>query len=98
MEDKSVRLKLRNICNPLELGQMLQQQALVLDAYWKNHFNRMLAQSGQPHPTVADLRRWTDQPDERGLSKEVQNLLILVYADQTNRSFVRYRQQLHFRS
>ena len=39
---------------------------------------------------MADLRRWTDQPDERGLSKEVQNLLILVYADQTNRSFVRY--------
>ena len=39
---------------------------------------------------MADLRRWTDQPDERGLPKEMQNLLILVYADQTNRSFVRY--------
>ncbi len=89
VEDKAVRLKLRNICNPLDLGQMSETH-LVLDAYWKNHFNRMLAQSGQPHPTAADLRRWTDQPDERGLSKEVQNLLILVYADQTNRSFVRY--------
>jgi hypothetical protein len=89
VEDKSLRLKLRNICNPLDLGQMSETH-LVLDAFWKNHFNRMLAQSGQPHPTVADLRRWTDQPDERGLLKEVQNLLILVYADQTNRSFVRY--------
>jgi hypothetical protein len=89
VEDKGVRTKLRNICNPLELGNMSETH-LVLDAFWKNHFNRMLAQSGQSHPTAADLRRWTDQPDERGLHKEVQNLLILVYADQTNRSFVRY--------
>src|SRR5262249_59123619 len=36
------------------------------------------------------LRRYTDQPEERGLPGEVQDLLILVYADQTNRSFVRY--------
>ncbi len=89
VEDKSLRLKLRNICNPLELGQMSETH-FVLDAFWKNHFNRMLAQSGQPHPTAADLQKWTDQPEERGLQKEVQNLLILVYADQTNRSFVRY--------
>ena len=89
VEDKSLRQKLRNICNPLDLGQMSETH-LVLDGFWKNHFNRMLAQSGQPHPTAADLRRWTDQPEERGLSKEVQNLLILVYADQTNRSFLRY--------
>jgi hypothetical protein len=28
-----------------------------------------------------------DQPEERGLPQEIQNLLILVFADQTNRSF-----------
>ena len=89
VEDKGVRQKLRNICNPLDLGQMSETH-FVLDAFWKNHFNRLLAQSGQPHPTVGELRRWTDQPDERGLQHDVQNLLILVYADQTNRSFVRY--------
>ncbi|MCZ2341281.1 MAG: DUF6079 family protein [Bacteroidales bacterium] len=89
VEDKNVRLKLRNICNPLELGQMSETHFVLGDS-WKNHFNRMLAQSEQPHPTVADLRRWTDQPDDRGLQRDVQNLLILVYADQTNRSFVRY--------
>ena len=27
----------------------------VLESFWKNHFNRMLAQSGQPHPTVGGL-------------------------------------------
>ena len=51
VEDKAVRQKLRNICNPLELGQMSETH-FVLDSFWKNHFNRLLAQSGQPHPTV----------------------------------------------
>jgi hypothetical protein len=92
VEDKAVRQKLINVCNPLELGKIenTDKTHFVLENFWKNHFNKMLAQSGQPHPTVADLRRWTNQPDERGLPKEIQNLLILIYADQTNRSFVRY--------
>src|SRR5207244_2542645 len=51
---------------------------------------RLHSASDQPHPTAADLRRFMDQPEERGLPPEIQNLLILVYADQTNRSFVRY--------
>jgi hypothetical protein len=89
VEDKTVRLKLRNICNPLDLGQMSETH-FVLGNVWKNHFTRMLAASQQPHPTVADLRRWTDHPEDRGLPREIQNLLILTYADQTNRSFVRY--------
>lgn len=89
VEDKTLRLKLRNICNPLDLGQMSETH-FVLGAFWKNHFNRMLSQSDQSHPTVADLKRWMDQPEERGLPQEICNLLVLVYADQTNRSFVRY--------
>jgi hypothetical protein len=89
VEDKAVRLKVKNICNPLELGQMSETH-FVLGSYWKNHFNRLHSASGQPHPTVADLRRYIDQPDEWGLPPEIQNLLILVFADQTNRSFVRF--------
>jgi hypothetical protein len=89
VEDKAIRQKLRNICNPLELG-LMSETHFVLGNSWKNHFNRLLAASEQPHPTAADLRRWMDRPDERGLPREIQNLLILVYADQTNRSFVRY--------
>ena len=89
VEDRAVRQKLRNICNPLDLGQMSETH-FVLGSSWKIHFNRMLSQSDQPHPTVADLKRWMEQPDERGLPKEIEHLLVLVYADQTNRSFVRY--------
>jgi hypothetical protein len=90
VDDKDrLRHKLRNICNPLELGQMSETH-FVLGSFWKNHFNRLHSASDQPHPTVADLRQYIDQPEERGLPREIQNLLILVYADQTNRSFVRY--------
>ena len=89
VEDRTIRQKLRNICNPLDLGQMSETH-FVLGNFWKNHFNRLLAASDQPHPTAADLRRWMNQPEERGLPREIQNLLILVYADQTNRSFVRF--------
>lgn len=89
IEDKAVRMKLKNICNPLDLGQMSETH-FVLGTFWKTHFNKMLAQSGQTTPVAREMRRWTDQPEERGLPREIQNLLILVYADQTNRSFVRY--------
>jgi hypothetical protein len=70
----------------------MSETHFVLDNTWRNHFNRMLAQSGQHNPQVGEMRRWTDMPDERGLPKEIQNLLILVYADQTNRSFRHIRQ------
>jgi len=89
VEDKAVRQKLKNICNPLDLGQMSETH-FVLGSYWKNYFNRLHSASDQPHPSVADLRQYMDQPEERGLPHEIQNLLILVYVDQTNRSFVKY--------
>src|SRR5207245_331419 len=68
VEDKAVRMKLRNICNPLDLGQMSETH-FVLGTFWKTHFNRMLAQSGQTTPVVKEIRRWTDQPEERGLPR-----------------------------
>jgi hypothetical protein len=83
VEDKNVRLRLRNICNPLELGQMSETH-FVLDNGWKQFFNRLLAQTGQPNPQAGEMRTWVA---ERGLPWEVENLLILVYAEQTNRSF-----------
>ena len=89
VEDKAVRQKLINVCNPLDLGKIesTDKTHFVLENFWKNHFNKMLHQSGQQNPQVGEMRRWTDSPEDRGLPKEIQNLLILVYADQTNRSF-----------
>lgn len=84
--DKKDRLILRAVVNPLELGKVTEDGYLVLGTVWRDHFNRKLAQAQKPHPTAGDLRRWIDEPEPRGLPEEVENLLILVYAEQTNRA------------
>jgi len=87
VEDKTLRTKLRNICNPLELGRMSDETHYVLkhDDFWKTHFNRQLYRTGQEQLTVSDLRQWME---DWGMPREIENLLILVYADETNRSFI----------
>lgn len=87
VEDKTLRNKLRNICNPLELGRMSDETHYVLrnDDFWKTHFNRQLYRSAQEQLTVSDLRQWLD---DWGMPREIENLLILVFADETNRSFI----------
>ena len=89
VEDAKLRKVLKNICDPLELGSMGETH-FVLESYWKNLFNKLLAASEKQNPDVSDMRQWIDQPDQRGLPKEIQNLLIMVYAEQTNRSFIRF--------
>jgi hypothetical protein len=85
--EQSKRALLRQIANPLQLGEMGHDAThFVLGQQWKNHFTRKAAESGETI-TVARLRRWMDEPRAMGLPKEAQNLVILVFADQTNRSF-----------
>ena len=59
-------------------------------ARWKDHFDRAIAaaqQQGQSEITVGDLRRWTDIPEPLGLPRDLQSLVILVYAAQSGRVF-----------
>jgi hypothetical protein len=58
----------------------------VLGQHWRNHFIRKAAETGSPM-TVAQLRQWIDDPKAMGLPKVVQNLVILIFAAQTNRAF-----------
>lgn len=60
----------------------------VLGDHWRSHFLREQAKEGAAF-TVANLRKWMDQPLAMGLPTEAQNLIILTFAGQTNRSFVR---------
>lgn len=83
--DRAVRQLVRSIADPLKLGQMGETH-FVLGHHWKQHFDRLHAQDGGPI-TVAKLRRWIDQPQSMGMPREVANLVILTFADQTNRSF-----------
>ncbi len=86
---KNLRSLVRQIANPLLLGEMGQDAThFVLGHHWKNHFTRKIAESGDT--TVNKLLDWLDEPKAMGLPKEAQNLVVLSYAGQTNQSFYLY--------
>lgn len=86
--DRRTREHVRAIANPLRLATVGESH-FFLEPHWCEHFNRQRAMlmPGEAM-TVKMLRKWTDLPQRRGLTREVQNLLILVYAEQANLSFV----------
>ncbi len=86
--ERAVRPLLRQIANPLMLGEMAETH-FVLAQHWKQHFTKEIAKAGST-PQVSGLRQWIDRPKPMGLSKELQNLVILTYAEQTGRSFFRH--------
>ncbi len=83
---------MRAIANPLRLGTQ-SEQAFVVDGvagYWDLRFTRRLAERGSESDaaaTVADLRRWIDEPDAMGLTKPLQDLVLISWAAATNRTF-----------
>jgi hypothetical protein len=83
--EQRVRAIVRPIANPLRLGEMAETH-FVMGQHWKNHFNRKAAEAGGTL-RVQQLRQWIDQPKPMGLPKAVQDLVILVFAEQTGRSF-----------
>ena len=83
--DKGTRQLVRAIANPLKLGEMGETH-LHLHEHWKIHFLQCHAR--EPGPiSVGRLRNWLDEPRAMGLPTEAQNLVILTFAAQTNRSF-----------
>jgi hypothetical protein len=83
--DKATRALVRSIAGPLHLGEMGETH-FVLGQHWKAHFEQAQARAGGPI-TVARLRQWLDLPAAMGLPTEAGNLIVLVFAGQTNRSF-----------
>lgn len=83
--EKPLRDAMRKVAMPLELGTM-HESAFVLGRTWANHFERRIGE--QPGElTVAMLRKWIDEPKPKGLPREIQDLVILVFADQSQRTF-----------
>ena len=88
--EKTIRPLIRHIANPLMLGEMGHDAThFVIGHHWRNHFSRKTAETATTI-SVGQLRKWIDQPRAMGLSKEAQNLVILVFAEQTNRTFLRH--------
>jgi hypothetical protein len=86
--DKALRPLLKGIAEPLELG-VQGETHFVLGQHWKEHFHRKVAEPSATM-TVQALRRWLDEPQPLGLQQECGNLVITVFAAQTNRSFHRH--------
>ncbi|MGH8534228.1 MAG: hypothetical protein ACREV1_16310 [Gammaproteobacteria bacterium] len=86
VQDRAIRQLIRSVANPLRLGEMGETH-FVLGHHWKTHFLQSHAREGGSI-SVAKLRAWIDAPQPMGLLPEVQNLIILTFAGQTNRSFV----------
>jgi len=83
--DKKVRPLLQAIAVPLLLGEV-HENVFLLSEHWKNHLNPRVIECGGT-PNVGQLRHWMNLPRAMGLPKPVENLLILVFAEQTNRTF-----------
>jgi hypothetical protein len=86
--EKSARSLVKQIAEPLNLGEQGETH-FVLGQRWKDHFTRKAAESGVAM-TVQSLRKWINDPRPMGLPDECGNLIILIFAAQTNRSFFRH--------
>lgn len=83
--DQPQRREVRQIANPLKVGEMHETHFILLQ-HWKNHFLRKEAEHGGPL-AVAKLRAWIDEPKSMGLPRELQSFVIMSFAAQTNRTF-----------
>lgn len=96
---KELRPLLRQVANPLKLGEMTDGDAFLLGQHWRLHFDRQYHQetpargasaSMKSELTVRKLRSYIDLPKRMGLPRELQNLIILTFAWQTNRAFFQH--------
>ena len=85
--DRPLRPLLRHIANPLHLGEMgADATHFVLGQHWKNHLARKAAETGGTID-VSQLRTWLNEPRPMGLPRDAENMVILLFAEQTNRAF-----------
>ena len=86
--DLTTRKHMLRIAVPLRMGDMGENRFQV-GVHWKQHFERSInrLEPGQP-VTVKTLRGWIDEPSPMGLPVFLQDLVMLTFAEQSNRSFV----------
>jgi hypothetical protein len=84
--ERPYRDEVRQIAVPLRLGDMGETHFVLRDD-WKSHFLRKKAEAAVSAVTVRHLRAWIDQPEVMGLTRDLQNLIILSYALQHNLTF-----------
>ena len=86
--ERAMRPLMTRIAQALQIGQMGDTH-FVLSDHWSDHFHREQGKSGESFK-VGNLRRWIDEPKRMGLPRDLQNLIILVFAEQTDRAFYQH--------
>ncbi len=81
-----VREAMRNIAMGVGLGKMYEAH-FILERDWAVKLSQVLSRPGV-EPTVKTLRAALDEPRPKGLPKDVQDLILCVFAEQTQRSFL----------
>ncbi len=81
-----MREAMRTIAMPVGLGKMYEAH-FILDREWALKLSQALARPGA-EPTVKTLRAALDEPRPKGLPKDVQDLILCAFAEQTQRSFL----------
>ncbi|MEO3924848.1 phage resistance protein [Micromonosporaceae bacterium B7E4] len=74
---------LRRICNNLQLGEMIDHRYVleIGTCFWSRHLLQEAAkQDYRKHFPVGLLRDLLDQPKRRGFDRDLQNLIIAVFA------------------
>jgi hypothetical protein len=88
MVEAGERPVMRKVANSLRLGEQ-HEQYFVLGHHWETHLNRKIAEAGVGvQVTVGQLRAWLDEPQPMGLPQHIADLVVLVFAEQTNRAIV----------
>jgi hypothetical protein len=88
ISDHADRRHLGAIAVPLKLGVMSQTH-LQLSSHWAEHFARQHARAGGGPFVIGRLREWINEPRPMGLLPKMQNLVILAFAAQADRTLMR---------
>jgi len=92
--ERNVRDDVRRIVQPLNLGTCGEAH-LVLTEHWRTHFERKLAEHKVNNPTVGQLRIWCEEPRAMGLQDDISDLVIMIWAAQSGRSFYLHGATIH---
>jgi len=89
--DQTERKYMWEIARPLGLARMTgQDSAAVLGTELFDQLDRARLQRPNAEITVGELRAALDHPQRRGLIRDMQDLIILLYADRMKVRMVRY--------
>lgn len=85
LPERRLRDEVRAVVEPLRLASVGTTHMAPTDS-WRTHFSQHHAREPGPM-TVGVLRSWINQPKRMGLPVVLENLIILAFAQQTNRVF-----------